>query len=407
MRKRNSELLESALLAEQSTPLHIVPASSRHCFSFPGATQCTTTGNVTLNDSDQSSSLRNVTLNAVPGNGVQTDPSVSEAGYPHVPGMNQPNSLMHSVPLLQHHHPVMLSLNLPVAYPLAFQQPPVPPFGALAMANPLTQQAQFFHAPNVLNLAPAEGFVLGMNRNLIPVPVSHIGSVVAQRGAQQVIPSSLQAALQSSSPGIAPQPSVLPMTQLLQMPVTGIRNVGAGSASAGRVNAASVANQKIRSEPAQETHPSTTPVRTRLLHIPCDEDVLCQNQVMVRKQIEFFEAGEEHANTSISGRRKPVIVGQVGLQCRHCANLPIKRRQKGCVYFPARLNCIYQAAQNIASSHLTNNCDQIDPVVKDELIQYQKAGRTKGHAGKKYWAKTAEAQGLKENGGYLTFSAEE
>jgi len=136
--------------------------------------------------------------------------------------------------------------------------------------------------------------------------------------------------------------------------------------------------------------------RNRLLYMPCDDDVLCRNQVLLRKQVEFFEANKEEANTTVSGRRKPVIIGQVGIQCRYCAKLPIKQRQKGSVYFPARLHCIYQAAQNIAASHLTSNCQFIDLRSKTDLIKYKKAARTKGHGGKKYWAKTAEAQGIKE-----------
>lgn len=137
--------------------------------------------------------------------------------------------------------------------------------------------------------------------------------------------------------------------------------------------------------------------RGPMLYIPTDDDVLSENQVMLRKQIEFFEAPLDEVGKTTSGRRRPIMLNQVGIQCRHCASsLPARYRQKGAVYYPAKLTGIYQASQNMAVTHLANLCQHIDDQTKKQLQVYQQARSATGHGGKQYWADTAKAQGIVE-----------
>lgn len=141
--------------------------------------------------------------------------------------------------------------------------------------------------------------------------------------------------------------------------------------------------------------PSSAPGRRgAILYMPTDDDVLAENQILLRRQIEFFEAKLEDVGKTTSGRRRPIMLGQVGIQCRHCADLPVRYRQRGAVYYPAKLKGIYQAAQNMAVTHLCESCEHIDPQTRNELRAYQKGRSTTGHGGKEYWAKTARAQGV-------------
>lgn len=47
--------------------------------------------------------------------------------------------------------------------------------------------------------------------------------------------------------------------------------------------------------------------------------------------------GEEDMRGTAQGRNKPIVKGQVGIRCRHCALLPGACRPRGAVYFTSFL----------------------------------------------------------------------
>lgn len=73
---------------------------------------------------------------------------------------------------------------------------------------------------------------------------------------------------------------------------------------------------------------SATPVRTltgrlpQILYLSCDYRELSLFQQLIRKQMHVFEATETDVAVRMPGRNQPIHLGQVGLQCRHCAYLP-------------------------------------------------------------------------------------
>lgn len=133
-----------------------------------------------------------------------------------------------------------------------------------------------------------------------------------------------------------------------------------------------------------------------VLYLTSDDEILSENQLLLRKQIELFAADENDVNAITPGRRKPITLGQVGIRCKYCTHIPIHHRTKGAVYYPSKLKGIYQAAQNMAASHLCDACDQIDPFLKAELRAYQAGKSTSGHGGKQYWADSAKVLGVME-----------
>jgi hypothetical protein len=140
-----------------------------------------------------------------------------------------------------------------------------------------------------------------------------------------------------------------------------------------------------------------------VLYMPSDDDILSDHQVLVRKQIEFFEAQIDDVNVVMPGRRKEIILGQVGIRCRHCAAVPVHKRTKGSVYYPAKLKGLYQAAQNMAGSHLCESCENIDPYLKAELRAYHDGKSSSGHGGKQYWGDSATVLGVIETEEGLRF----
>ena len=140
-----------------------------------------------------------------------------------------------------------------------------------------------------------------------------------------------------------------------------------------------------------------------ILYLPSDDDILSDQQVLLRQQIELFAAGNEDVHTVTPGRRKEIVRGQVGIRCKYCSHVPIHRRTKGAVYYPAKLKGIYQAAQNMAASHFCEACENIDPFLKAELRTYQQGKSTSGHGGKQYWADSAKVLGVIETEEGLRF----
>ena len=170
------------------------------------------------------------------------------------------------------------------------------------------------------------------------------------------------------------------------------RSSGSGSSSQGEDGAA---------QSKGTIHP---PV---LMHSERDDDILSDYQLFLRKQIEFFEADRAEVKTATPGRKVPVVLGQVGIRCIHCGDVPIQQRASATAYFPSRLKGLYQAAQNIGTTHFRKSCPNI-PAHQQELAKtaFQVNGKraTAGHGGKKYWADSAASLGVVETENGLRFS---
>lgn len=64
-------------------------------------------------------------------------------------------------------------------------------------------------------------------------------------------------------------------------------------------------------------------------------------QCLARKQIELFEATEEDVQLGSRGRNNPIVVGQVGIRCVHCAKLPASAHKRGNSCFPTKFDRVY------------------------------------------------------------------
>jgi hypothetical protein len=132
-----------------------------------------------------------------------------------------------------------------------------------------------------------------------------------------------------------------------------------------------------------------------VIALPEDRLKLSVHQVFLRHQIEAFEASEEDVSTHTRGRNKRIQLGQVGIRCRHCANLPVAVKQKGSVYFPATLLGLYQAAQNMSATHLQCGlCTQTPYAIKHQFVALMSTRAFGSGAGRPYWAQAAKKLGL-------------
>jgi hypothetical protein len=74
-----------------------------------------------------------------------------------------------------------------------------------------------------------------------------------------------------------------------------------------------------------------------LISMPFDAQSLSSYQCLVRQQIEIFQAVPADVEANAQGRNRPIVLGQVGIRCRHCAVVPPKQRKSGAVYFPSKV----------------------------------------------------------------------
>jgi hypothetical protein len=134
-----------------------------------------------------------------------------------------------------------------------------------------------------------------------------------------------------------------------------------------------------------------------LARLAVDEYKLSEHQNFLRQQIEAFPATEEDVMTHTRGRNKPILLGQVGIRCRHCAHVPVSRRQKGSTYFPSNKLGIYQAAQNMSTAHIQCGlCTEMPEAIKLKFIEIMstKNPSCSSGAGRPYWAQSATQLGL-------------
>ena len=128
----------------------------------------------------------------------------------------------------------------------------------------------------------------------------------------------------------------------------------------------------------------------------CDDDNLSSYQCLVRKQIEIFEATAEDIASTAQGRNKPIVPRQVGIRCRHCSGIPPRHRTRGATYYPAKLNGLYQAAQNMATAHLGTHCQLIPDALRRDLT-ILKDRKSSAGGGKQYWADCVRMLGVVES----------
>jgi hypothetical protein len=225
------------------------------------------------------------------------------------------------------------------------------------------------------------------------------GSSGQQPGVAAADPSAASASAQAAD--LSSQVAYMAASYPLQQQMMGLSQMG------GFPNAALLAASRAQFARAAAALPPAAllgsmgtfrgiPVNTSVpLALPCDADNLSEYQLLIRKQLEVFEAGADDVDSNMQGRKKSIRLGQVGIRCRHCVHLPLRNRGRGAVYYPTKLQGIYQAAQNMASTHLTDACNIIDDELKAEMRRLRER-RDTASGGKQYWADGARALGLYE-----------
>ena len=142
------------------------------------------------------------------------------------------------------------------------------------------------------------------------------------------------------------------------------------------------------------------------LAIPSDVKHLSGYQIFIRHQLEYFVSEQYDCDTNVQGRKKRVKLCQIGIRCRHCAHTPLRQRGRGSVYYPQRLDGVYQAAQNMATTHLATACLCISEQTRGELSILHKRKDTAA-GGKAFWADACRRMGMTEDDDGIHFQSDD
>jgi hypothetical protein len=121
-----------------------------------------------------------------------------------------------------------------------------------------------------------------------------------------------------------------------------------------------------------------TPIFTdrRLLATPSDEHFLNPVHCFVRKNVEVFIANAKDVAAPAPGRKKPIILGQVGIRCIHCKNLPPKYRVKRAICYPPTIASLYHAVSNMKFDHY-GACKGLTPQERQSFSDLKAASSRK------------------------------
>jgi hypothetical protein len=259
----------------------------------------------------------------------------------------------------------------------------------LALNNMISSQPFPIHDPSMLmgQMAAAGG--------------SHMGSSALQPGQNFISNPNTMMALMSSSFNIDPNFRLGAGSHVAQ------QSVGLQPAHASMPNP--FLNRDMRNDgglagvgaatsSSRREAPSRLPSRLpTVLFLESDIGSLSDYQCFLRQQIEVFDASSDDVQYNASRMNRSIVLGQVGLRCRHCATSPEWERASGAVYYPGRLSMLYQAGQNMAKNHLCNGCRKIPQETRDYL-NLLRGDKRRATAGKDYWSKTAKLLGIYEDG---------
>ena len=129
--------------------------------------------------------------------------------------------------------------------------------------------------------------------------------------------------------------------------------------------------------------------------IPEDKYWLSPFRVLIRECIELSAATkiDIQDRSKRGGTKIPIKLGQVGLRCKYCANMPSSGRTKGAVSFPHSIRVMHQSVRNWQRYHFVS-CKEIPQSIRNKFRSLQSLKSPSANASLQYWYDSARFLGL-------------
>jgi hypothetical protein len=126
-----------------------------------------------------------------------------------------------------------------------------------------------------------------------------------------------------------------------------------------------------------------------------DTGILTQFQVFLRQHIEVFVATDQDVTSRIRGPHKRNSLASSGRRCRHCAHISATQCVCGAVFYPSSTKGVYQASQNMCSTHC-GLCPEMPESTKKKFAQLigTKTAKSSSAGGRAYWGRCARQMGF-------------
>ena len=147
---------------------------------------------------------------------------------------------------------------------------------------------------------------------------------------------------------------------------------------------------------------SATAIRTAngilLLALPEDKISLSETLCIVRENIEVFIATEADVKAPAPGRKRPVVVGQVGLRCIHCRVATHQSEKvKRAVCFPSSIKRIYRTVIDMKLDHF-KACRFVPVEFKMKLEQLKATNARSTGTTMQYFVQASKRMGMVDGG---------
>ena len=136
---------------------------------------------------------------------------------------------------------------------------------------------------------------------------------------------------------------------------------------------------------------------------PGDEDILNPMRCLFHRQLEWFEANSKDVADRKGRKNAPIVLGQVGFRCVHCAHIPFTKRTIAAVFYPSNCTDGMRRALNRYQSQHFRFCKEIPSNIKSHS---KSLSFRQGKRGKQHWAHLTnvfQSIGIIEKDGHLVY----
>lgn len=131
-----------------------------------------------------------------------------------------------------------------------------------------------------------------------------------------------------------------------------------------------------------------------LLSLPDDTISLSETLCIVRENIEVFVATEADVKAPAPGRKRPVVIGQVGLRCIHCRQASrLADKVKRAVCFPSSMKRIYRTVIDMKLDHF-KACQYVPIDLKSKLEELKVGSSRSTGTTMQYFVQAAQRMGM-------------
>lgn len=141
--------------------------------------------------------------------------------------------------------------------------------------------------------------------------------------------------------------------------------------------------------------PSAKQSKPILLAIAEDKEWISDMDCFVRENLAAFCATEEDVNCAESDRKYPIVVGQVGIRCLHCAMTSTGEGARGtAVAFPHSIHGIYESVREFQRLHL-ESCPNLPTDIASKLSAL-KGSSSLSSVLRRHYVSAAKALGMRD-----------